>query len=50
MENAFGPQITVEMIASNIPIERRVAPDPAKMGIINDIYEFAAKLREGSKR
>jgi hypothetical protein len=42
--------ITAAMIASNIPAARRVAPDPAKLYIIDDIYAFAAKLRNGSTK
>jgi hypothetical protein len=41
-----APIITAEMIASNIPADRRVAPDPAQMSIIDDIYNFAAKLTQ----
>jgi hypothetical protein len=43
-------QVTTDMIASNVPAWRRVAPALAEMSIIDDMYEFAALLRAGSIR
>lgn len=43
-------QVTKEMIASNVPVDRRVAPLLRHMSIIDDIYAFAALLRVGPGR
>jgi uncharacterized protein YwgA len=49
---ASGPsreiQTTAEMIASNVSSANRVAPSISEMSIIDDIYDFADKLRAGS--
>jgi hypothetical protein len=37
--------ITSEMIASNIPADKRVAPKVSELSVIDDIYAFAAHLR-----
>lgn len=39
----FRMTITADMIASNTPVG--IAPDPAEISIIDDIYAFAARLR-----
>jgi hypothetical protein len=41
-------QMTAEMIASNVSSAKRVAPSTDKMTIIDDIYDFADRLRAGS--
>jgi uncharacterized protein YwgA len=40
--------VTADMIASNVSSANRVAPSLSKISIIEDIYDFADKLRAGS--
>lgn len=40
--------MTADMIASNVSSANRVVPSLSKISVIDDIYDFAAKLRAGS--
>jgi hypothetical protein len=40
--------MTADMIASNVNPSDRVAPSLSKISVIDDLYDFADRLRAGS--